>query len=198
MKDAAPISSPGPGGVPVIPTTRTGIGALLSSAPALMEKLTTLLDRLNGTLSDKNVAQFSGILANTNRATKNLADASPEVKKSLTQLQATLHDASDALAQFKTVAENANKTLDPNAPGPARQLAQTLKSAEAAADALHAEMDALKPATTQMTQSTLPEIDASMHDLRAAAQALRAMTQKLDDGGAGAVLGNPKLPEYKP
>ena len=37
-----------------------------------------------------------------------------------------------------------------------------------------------------------------MRDVRATSKALRSVTEKIDNQGAGALLGGPKLPDYKP
>lgn len=197
VKGAPEISDTGPDGVPVIPTTRIGLGALLSSAPVLMERLTKLTDKLTDVLSDQNQRAFSGILANTNRMTASLADAAPQVKADLDALHDTLTQAHDALAEFQKVAANANRQLDPNGPSLAHQLTVTLKSAQGAADSLQAELDEARPATRQLSRSTLPEAEATIRDLREATRALRDLTERIDNEGAGAVIAGPKLPEYK-
>ena len=38
----------------------------------------------------------------------------------------------------------------------------------------------------------------TLRDLRATSQALRNVTEKIDDQGAGSLLGGAKLPDYKP
>jgi len=198
IKGQPPITEPGPTGVPVIPTTRTGLGALLSSAPALMEKFNAVTDQVSKMFSDANIREVSGILVNTNRVTKNLAAASPDLRASIGQLQSTLLRADAALAQFSQVAANANRDLDPNANGPARQLGETLKSAQAAATTLQAEIAELHPVTQQLTTTTMPQAEATLRELRETARSLRALTDRIQDHGAAAVLGPPKLPEYKP
>ena len=74
-----------PYGVPVIPTKQGGLGAILNSAPQLLERLSTLTERLTGLLTDKNQASIAGILANTNRLTDALADRGPEIAATLAQ-----------------------------------------------------------------------------------------------------------------
>ena len=198
INGAPALTAPGPDGVPVIPTARSGLGALLSSAPVLMEKLSNVADHLADVLNDDNRAQLSGILANTNRITKGMADAAPQLKGMLTALQATLAQATLTLAEFQKTAILADRQLDPDAPGALHQLQATLASAKEAADALKTEVDAARPATQQLSRSTLPKAEAAMRDLAAAAAALRAVTEKVDDGGLGAVVGKSKLPDYKP
>ena len=55
--------------VPVIPTKPGALGELLNNAPQLLERLSTLTDRLTGLLTDKNQASVQGILENTSRLT---------------------------------------------------------------------------------------------------------------------------------
>lgn len=198
LKGNPPITDLGPDGVPVIPTTRVGLGAILSSAPVLMEHLTKLTDRLSAVLSEQNARSISRILSNTDRMTTSLADAAPQVKLDLVELQTTLQQAHEALAEFQKVAASANRQLDPNGPSLANQLGATLKSAKAAADALQAELNEARPATRELATSTLPEAESTIRDLREATRALRDLTERINNEGAGAVMSGPAVPEYKP
>ena len=205
VKGAMPINCPEdnpktlcPEGVPVIPTKRGGLGALLTSAPLLLERLATLSERLNTLLSDENQLEFKGILANTNRMTGHLADASPEVKGALVDLQATLKQASATLASFDKVAGSADALLGDQNSSLMRELRTTLQSAQGAADALKATLSDARPATRQLSESTLPNADAALRELRAATRSLRSVTEKIDEQGAGALTGGSQLPDFKP
>ena len=198
VKGATPISEPGPEGAPVIPTKRGGLGALLNNAPLLLERLATLSERLTLLLSDKNQKSIENILGNTDRLTANLADASPQVKSTLAELQLTLGQATATLAAFQQTANSANGLLANEGQPLARQLRETLTSAKQAADALNAAVTDARPAAQQLSSSTLPAAEAAIRDLRETSRALREITQKVDDQGAGALLGKPKLPDYKP
>ncbi len=198
VKGAPPITEPGPEGAPVIPTRRGGLGALLNSAPLLLERLATLTERLTVLLSDKNQKAFAGILQNTNRMTAQLADASPQVARTMAELQITLRQATTTLAAFEQTANNASGFLDNQGEPLARQLRQTLVAAQKAADALQATLDDARPAARQLSESTLPAAEAAIRDLRSTTRALRSVSEKIDDQGAGAVIGSPQLPDYKP
>ena len=198
VKGRKPIAVLGPEGVPVIPTERGGLGELLTNAPVLLERLATLSERLNLVLSDENQAEFKGILANTNQLTGNLADASPQLKPALAELQNTLKQATATLASFDRVAGSADHLLGENGDSLVRDLRTTLRSAKGAADELQATLGAARPAVGQLSSQTLPAIEAAARDLRATTSSLRAVTDKINDGGAGALLGGPKLPDYKP
>lgn len=200
IRGAAPITEPGPGPgqVPVIPTKRGGLGELLSNAPMLIERLATVTERLNTLLSDENQRSIKGILANTDKLTANLADASPQVKGTLAELQVTLKQASATLASFEKVAGSANNILGTDGQALARQLRETLGSAKRAADSLQGALNDARPGLNQLSESTLPQAEAALRDLRATTRALRGVTEKIDEQGAGALLGGQKLPDYKP
>ena len=198
VKGAQPITERGPEGVPVIPTKRGGLGELLSSAPVLLDRLATVSERLNDALSDQNLKRIDNILANTERMTGGLADASPQVVRTLADLQVTLKQASATLTQFELVANNANEFLAGDGQALARDLRTTLKSASNAAKELEGTLASARPAAQRLNDQTLRQAEAAMRDLRATSKALRDLTEKIDDRGAGALLGGDKLPEYKP
>jgi len=197
VRGAPPITEPGPEGVPVIPTKVGGLGAILSNAPLLLERLATLTERLTLLLSDKNQQSIEGILANTERMSGQLADSSPKIDRVLAELQLTLRQANETLASFEAAGDSLNKTLDNNGDRLADQLRATLKSAEAAANELKATLGDARPAARQLTEQTLPAAEAAMRDLRATSRSLRQVTDRLNDQGAGGVIGGPKLPDYK-
>jgi phospholipid/cholesterol/gamma-HCH transport system substrate-binding protein len=185
-------------GVPEIPAKQGGLGEILASAPLLLERLATLTERLTELLSDKNQASIAGILANTNRMTASLANAAPQAERVLTELQATLRQANYTLAAFEKTLGTTDRMLNQEGQSLAQQLRETLKSAGAAADSLKATLDDARPATKQFTDSTLPAAEATMRDLRATSAALRAVTEKIDNQGAGALLKGQALPDYEP
>jgi phospholipid/cholesterol/gamma-HCH transport system substrate-binding protein len=188
----------GRSGLPQIPPEAGGLGQILASAPLLLDRLATLSERLNLMLSDENQRQISGILANTNRLTGNLADASPEIATTLTELRLTLTQANASLAAFEKTMQSTDQLLNKDGESLARQLRDTLASAQKAADSLEGLLRETSPAARQLAESTLPTAEATMRDLRETSAALRTITEKLDDQGAAALLGGSKLPNYKP
>ena len=198
VRGAPPITEPGPEGVPVIPTKRGGLGELLTNAPLLMERLANLTERLTMVLSDKNQESIEGILQNTGVMTRNLAEATPRIDQTMAELQATLRQATETLAEFEQVAQSTDRLINGEGQSLADQLRETLQTAESAMAALEATVNDVRPAAQQLSSSTLPETEAAIRDLRATTRALRDVTEKLDDEGASAFLNNQPLPEYEP
>ena len=197
-RGAPPIVEQGPEGAPVIPTKRGGLGELLNSAPVLLERLATLTERLTTVFSDKNQASIEHILANTDRMTSSLAKASPQVEKTLVELQGTLAEAKLALGQFETATASTNELINGDGKQMMQQFRATLKSIDRTATSLEALANDTRPAAQQLSDQTIPQAEAAIRDLRATTKALRDMTERLNDQGAGAVLGGQKLPDYKP
>ncbi|MEX0341145.1 MAG: MlaD family protein [Erythrobacter sp.] len=186
-------------GVPIIPPTAGGgFGAVLASAPLLLERLATLTERLTLLLSDKNQESLEGILRNSERMTADLAAATPQIERVLAELQVTLRESSEALDAFEKVTQSTDRLINQEGAELAVQLRQTLTSASGAAKALEDTLNEARPATKQLTESTLPAAEATLKDLRATSKALRSVTEKIDEQGAGALLSSQPLPDYKP
>lgn len=185
-------------GVPEIPAKQGGLGEILASAPLLLERLATLTERLTGLLSDDNQASIAAILKNTERMSDSLADASPQVERTLSELQATLRQASYTLAAFEKTLNSTDRMLNSEGESLAKQLRETLKSASAASASLQAMLDDSRPAARQLAESTLPAAESTLRELKATSAALREVTEQLQSQGAGSLIGGQKLPEYKP
>jgi phospholipid/cholesterol/gamma-HCH transport system substrate-binding protein len=196
-KGHPPITKLGQDGVPEIPTRRSGLGALLSNAPLLMQRLTEVTERVGQLLSDRNLHAMEGILANTNSLTGKLAGMSPQMQQTVGDLDATLVQATATLAEFQGVAGRANAMLDDKDGSLLRQLNRSLVSAQTAADTLKATLDDTRPIARQLASDTLPQAQSAIRELRSTSKALRELTEKIDNQGLAGAVSAPKLPEYK-
>ncbi|MFN4114027.1 MAG: MlaD family protein [Sphingomonadaceae bacterium] len=185
-------------GVPIIPPKAGGFNAILANAPLLLERLATLTERLTSLLSDENQAELTGILRNTNRMTADLAQATPQVQGTLVQLQTTLREAGEALDAFEQATKSTDQLINQEGASLAKQLRETLNATNKAALSLSATLEDARPATRQLSETTLPAAEAMIKDLEATSKALRAVTERLENEGATGLLGGQKLPDYKP
>jgi phospholipid/cholesterol/gamma-HCH transport system substrate-binding protein len=198
VKGAPPISDIGPGGVPVIPTKPGALGELLSNAPQLLERLTTLTERLTLLLSDRNQASIAGILDNVERLSDALADRGPEIAATLAQTRIAIEQAGNAAEEIGKLAATSNDLLDKEGRPLMADLRRTVSSAKNSMDTLDAAISDARPGLQAFSKQTIPEVGQLVRDLRDMAEALTAVSQRLDRGGAGSLIGSPKLPDYKP
>ncbi|MDY0958100.1 MULTISPECIES: MlaD family protein [unclassified Sphingomonas] len=203
-KGAPPIACPTPENkticpydVPVIPTKQGGIGAILNSAPQLLERLSTLTERLTGLLSDRNQASIAGILDNTNRLTDALADRGPEIAATLAQTRVAIQQAGDAAQSIGQLAATTNGILAEDVKPTIANLNRTIASAQKSADTLNAAIGDARPGLQTFSKQTVPEVDRLVKDLRVMTQSLSAVAEKVDQQGAGSLIGQQKLPDYK-
>lgn len=187
-----------PFGVPTIPPKQGGLGALLNSAPQLLERISTLTERLSELLSDKNQASIAGILANTNRLSDALADRGPEIAATLAETRITVQKAGEAAREIGELANTTDGLLANDVKPAMGNLNKAIGSAQKSMESLDAILTDAKPAVQGFSKQTLPEVNQLVHDLRVMAASLSAVAEKVDQGGAGSLIGSPKLPDYKP
>lgn len=204
QKGAAPIGCPEvnpqtvcPYGVPVIPTKQGGLGAILNSAPQLLERLSTLTERLTGLLTDRNQASIAGILDNTNRLTDALADRGPEIAATLAQTRVAIQQAGNAAEQVGALAQTTNGVLAEDVKPAMQNLNKAIASAQQSADTLNGAIQDARPGLQTFSKTTIPEANRLVHDLRVTAAALSSVAERVDQGGASSIIGQQKLPDYK-
>ncbi len=198
VKGAPPIVEIGPAGVPVIPTRTSGIGALLNNAPQLIERLTTLTERMTEIMSDENQKRLGNILANTDRLTGTLADSGPDLQASIIETRNTIKQAGVAVAQLGKLAGTTEALLDAEGRPVMADLRKTVAQAQKSMANLDAAIGDARPGLQALSTQTMPEINLLIRDLRIMSESLGSVATKLDQGGAASLIGAPTLPDYKP
>ena len=77
-------------------------------------------------------------------------------------------------------------------------LNRAVASAQRSMETLDQTLQDARPGVKNFTTQTLPEANQLVRDLSEMAEALTGVASRLDRGGAGAVLGGNKLPDYNP
>jgi phospholipid/cholesterol/gamma-HCH transport system substrate-binding protein len=198
VKGAPEISEAGPAGVPVIPTRTGGLGALLNNAPQLVERLSTLTDRLTEVLSDKNQKSFAGILSNVDNLTGELAKGGPDMRATIAETRLAVRQAGQAADQIAKLAGTTDTLVNTDGKAMLSELQLTAKQAQKSIANLDAAISDVRPGLQAISTQTVPEIGQLVRDLRTMSDALGSVATKLDQGGATSILGPPALPDYKP
>ncbi|MDB5696580.1 MAG: mammalian cell entry protein [Sphingomonas bacterium] len=197
---ACPGGDKGPGcryGVPEIPPKAGGFGAILASAPQLLERLSSLTERLTILLGDRNQVSIAGILNNTSRLTDALADRGPEIAATMAQTRIAIQQAGDASQKIGELAATTNGVLADEIRPTVRNLNRTIDAARQSAETLNQTIGEARPGLQTFSRQTIPEANQLVYDLRQTAAALSSVAEKVDRGGATSLIGSSKLPDYK-
>jgi phospholipid/cholesterol/gamma-HCH transport system substrate-binding protein len=187
-----------PFNVPVIPTKPGALGELLSSAPELIENLTTLTARLTDLLSDRNQNSIAAILANVQVISKNLAERSDEIAATMADARIAIRQTGDAVEEMGQLADTSDQLLQRDARPLIADLRQSVRAAETSMHNLDAAVGDARPGLQAFSKQTIPEIGQLVRDLREMSESLSAVSQRLDQQGAGGIIGGTTLPDYRP
>ena len=197
-RGARPIAQAGPQGCPVIPSSTSGLGALLNSAPELMERIQRLTERLTELLSDKNQNSISDILENLDRTTRVIADRSPDLADAITNAKLALANAAVATDKVAALADNTNALVTEQGKPAFENMNIAIGSVRHAADSLDAVISDAQPGVQNFSKSTLPELNQTVRQMRKLAESLQDVADRVNQQGIGGALGPEKLPDYTP
>ena len=198
VKGGRAIAQPGPQGCPVIPSSSGGLGALLNSAPELIDRIQRLTERLTELLSDENQNSIADILDNIETTTDVLAARAPDLADAIGDARIAARNAGIAAQRVGILADSTNRLVNEQGKPAAEDLRKAVASAQRAADNLDAMIADARPGVQNLTKSTLPEANRLVRDLRELTTSLRGFSERLEQDGIGGSLGPQKLPDYKP
>ena len=196
-KGAPPITDIGPAGAPVIPTRAGGLGALLNSAPQLLERLATLTERLTLVLNDSNLRSITNILRSVDRLSGDIADRGPEIAATLAETRVAIQQAGAAAEQLGALAGTTNQLLNEEGRPLVADLRGTVARARTSFDNLDAVLKDARPGVQSFSRQTVPEANQLVRDLREMSEALTAVAERLNRGGASSLIASPALPDYE-
>ena len=198
VKGARPITQLGPQGCPVIPASSGGLGALLNSAPELIDRIQRLTERLTELLSDENQNAISDILENVERTTDVLAKRAPDLADAMADARTAVRQAGQAADRVSVLADSTNALVIEQGRPAAEDLRKAIAAVERSANNLDAMIADARPGLQNFSKSTVPEANRLIRDMRELSQALRGVSERVEQEGVGGTLGPQKLPDYKP
>src|SRR5947209_18193185 len=160
------ISQSGPEGCPVVPSSTSGISALLNSAPELIDRIQRLTERLTELLSDKNQNSISDILENIDATTRVLRQRAPAMGDTMEQIKIASHNAGVAAGNVATLAANTNQLVTQRGRPAMENLNKSLAEVQQTTQNLNAMISDARPGVQNLSKSTLPEANRLVHDLR--------------------------------
>jgi phospholipid/cholesterol/gamma-HCH transport system substrate-binding protein len=149
-------------------------------------------------LNDKNQKAFSGILANVDTLSGELARSGPELRATISETRSTIKQAGGAIDQIGKLANSTTALVDNEGKPLMSELRASAQQAQKSLANLDAAIGDARPGLQALSSQTIPEVGQLVRDLRVMSESLGSVATKLDQGGAGALLGAPALPDYKP
>ena len=198
VRGSPPIEQLGPQGCAVIPSTSGGLGALLNSAPELIDRIQRLTERLTELLNDKNQNAIADILENVDTTTRILAERAPELADTIADMRIAVRNAGVAAQRIAILSDSTNRVVVEQAGPAAEDLRKAIAGVERATNNLDGMISDARPGIQNFSKSTLPEANRLVRDMRELSQSLKAVSERVEQGGIGGALGPEKLPEYKP
>ena len=198
VKGGRPLTQIGPQGCPVIPASSGGLGALLNSAPELIDRIQRLTERLTELLSDRNQNAISDILENVEKTTDVLAQRAPDLAHAIGDARIAARNAGIAAQRVGVLADSTTQLVNEQGKPAAEDLRKAIGAVQRSAENLDAMVADARPGVQNFSKNTLPEVNRLVRDLRDLSTSLQGFTQRLDENGVGGALGPPKLPDYKP
>ena len=200
VKGARPITQAGPQGCPVIPASSGGLGALLNSAPELIDRIQRLTERLTELLSDKNQNSIADILENVDKTTKVLAERAPDLADAIGRCahrrrarrasppsgSAVLADSTNTLGHRTGQAGGGGSAQgDRGGRTRRRQSRCDGRPTPGRASRISASRPCPKPTGWSATFASCRS-------------RCKGVSERVEQGGIGGTLGPKKLPDYKP
>jgi phospholipid/cholesterol/gamma-HCH transport system substrate-binding protein len=186
-----------PYGVPVIPPRLGGLGSILNTAPELLERISTLTERLTQLLGDRNQESIAGILANTEAISRSLAERSPEIAATLAEARIAIRQAGLAAERAGQLMASTDRLVNEDGRPLVNDLRHTMRAAEQSMENLNAVLAEARPGVNAFTTQTLPQVGSLIADLRETSESLRAITTRIERQGVGGIIGGQSLPDYR-
>ena len=152
-----PITEAGPQGCPVVPASTSGLGALLNSAPELIERIQRLTERMTELLNDKNQNAIADILENVDRTTKVLADRAPDLADAIADARIAVRQAGIAAQRISILTDSTNRLVNEQGRPAAEDLRRAIASIQQASDNLNGMISDARPGVQNFSKATLPE-----------------------------------------
>ena len=129
---------------------------------------------------------------------KKPADRSPEIASTLAEARIAVQRTGIAVEQIGKLADTTNTMLNEEGRPLMGDLRKSVQAATRSIDTLDKTIAEAQPGVRSFSNQTMPEVNQLVRDLREMSRSFRGIAEKLDQQGAGSLVGSPKLPDYKP
>ena len=158
---------------PVIPSAQSQFDVLVAALPEVMAKAAEALERLNGLLSDKNIASVSSTLANLDTASEELPAAISGARVTFNDLQAAANEMEATMKALGSIGGEDVKAASTRL----REVADTIAVTAARLDKLVAEN---QDNVDRFADQGLADFEQLVRETRGAVRSFDALTKSLE------------------
>lgn len=171
--------------VPVIPSRPSTLAAVFDAAPAVIENLVELSERLSGFLSEDNQRAFAATLENVSRATGTLAETTAAVPETVGQARETLANVNLLVLTLRQAAE----ALGSQADSTLAALGGTAEAVKDTADQASAMIRENRRPIRDFTAGGLYDLNQLITEMRDLSANISRLTVRIERDPASFLLG---------
>ena len=179
---------------PIIRSEVSAIQRVFASAPELLGKAGQILDRIESVLSDENLKNFEGIMADLKTTSSAVATRSEALMADLSTIASELKGA---MVSAKSVLEAADGFMQNDLAETVSGLNTAIQKANQFLDQVNGMVADSRGAVTEFANVGLPELTALIGEARDLATALSGLAELLESDPTALLFSTDK-PTYKP
>ena len=177
-----------------IPVIQTEASALQNIA----DTANRLVARLDLVLSEKNVQHVSQTLANIESLTGSIADQRKDLREVIVNARRASAQLEQTLATANGAVGRIDRELVDKLPSLVNKLDNTLTKLDSAAGGANSVINENRAAISSFANDGLSQLGPTLTDLRGLTRDLRRISDRLDNGAAGYLLGRDAPKEFEP
>lgn len=177
-----------------IPVIRTEPSALQNIA----DTANRLVSRLDAVLSEENIRRVSNTLANIEALTGSMASQREDLRLIIADARVSSAELRSTLTRADDVVGDVDRELADKLPQLVGKLDSTLTQLESAAGGANSIVNENRAAINSFTTDGLSQVGPTLTELRALTRELRQVTDGLEGGAAGYLLGRDAPKEFEP
>ncbi|RAK52861.1 MlaD family protein [Phenylobacterium deserti] len=169
--------------IPVIRSQRSTLSDLLEGGGTVLTRTIEALDRVNRVLSDQNIRNFSGAIADAQAITAEVR----ERKSIIADLQKAVQDVDAAILQVNQLTRDTNQIINTDGRRTMRNVADAAEEARGAAQEARAMIEQLRGPTSEFATTGLPQVTAAVIQLQSAAESLERLVNDIQTSPTGVI-----------
>ncbi len=183
------------GATPVIPARQSTLDSLLEGGGNVLTRSVEALDRVNLLLSERNIAEISGTLADLHAVSKEMKNQ----KQLLIDLDQTVRGVNQTSDRIGALADDSRALVNGDAKRTLANLADAAQELKTAASETRGMISKLEGPATDFTTTGLPQLNRTVSSLQSTADSLDRLVSDIERNPRGVLAKAPaRTVEVKP